>query len=257
MPAGQHLISAHDIDVEIGKKKILSGARIDINAGEIVTLIGPNGAGKTTLVKVVLGLLRPTRGEVKRKSGLRIGYVPQQFAIDPLIPLNVFRLMTLTVKASRARAVEALATTGVAHLIDQRVAALSGGEQQRVLLARALLREPDLLILDEPVQGVDFSGQVAIYQLIADIRSQRGCAILMISHDLHIVMAKSDRVICLNTHVCCEGHPEDVSKSPEYVHMFGNAAAQTLGIYAHVHDHTHDVSGAPHHLAEGCDNHDG
>ncbi len=236
----QPLISAHNIDVDIGSKKILDGARLDINTGEIVTLIGPNGAGKTTLVKVILGLLKPTRGVVKSKPNLRIGYVPQQFSIDPLIPLNVNRLMTLTVKATRAAVLKALATTGVSHLIDQSVSSLSGGEQQRVLLARALLREPDLLILDEPVQGVDFSGQVALYQLISDIRHERGCAILMISHDLHIVMAQSDRVICLNAHVCCEGHPQEVGNNPEYVKMFGNTAAQTLGLYAHHHDHNHD-----------------
>ncbi len=236
----QPLISARDIDVEIGLKKILDGARLEISAGEIVTLIGPNGAGKTTLVKVILGLLNPTRGVVERRLNLRIGYVPQQFSIDPLIPLNVYRLMTLTVKAARAQVLQALETTGASHLIDQSVSSLSGGEQQRVLLARALLREPDLLILDEPVQGVDFSGQVALYQLISDIRQQRGCAILMISHDLHIVMAQSDRVICLNAHVCCEGHPQDVGNNPEYVKMFGNTAAQTLGLYAHHHDHSHD-----------------
>lgn len=236
----QPLISAHDIDVDIGSKKILDGARLDINTGEIVTLIGPNGAGKTTLVKVILGLLKPTRGVVKSKSGLRIGYVPQQFSIDPLIPLNVTRLMTLTVKAARAAVQQALETTGVSHLIDQSVSSLSGGEQQRVLLARALLRQPDLLILDEPVQGVDFSGQVALYQLISDIRHERGCAILMISHDLHIVMAQSDRVICLNAHVCCEGHPQEVGNNPEYVKMFGNTAAQTFGLYTHYHDHNHD-----------------
>ena len=239
-PHSEQLVSVHDIDVIISGKKILDRAHLDINAGEIVTLIGPNGAGKTTLVKVVLGLLKPTSGHVERRSNLRIGYVPQQFSIDPLIPLTVYRLMTLSVKANRSQVSEALASTGVTHLIDNSVATLSGGEQQRVLLARALLRKPDLLILDEPVQGVDFSGQVAIYQLIGEIRSTLNCGILMISHDLHIVMAESDRIICLNGHVCCEGHPEDVSKDPEYVKMFGDSGAQTLGIYSHVHDHTHD-----------------
>jgi len=238
-PAGENLISVRDVDVEAAGRKILDDVNLDINAGEIVTIIGPNGAGKTTMVKVVLGLLIPTRGQVERKPKIRIGYVPQQFAINPLIPLNVYRLMTLTVKANRSQVKEALTTTGVAHLIDQPVVSLSGGERQRVLLARAVLRQPDLLILDEPVQGVDFSGQVAIYQLISDIRAQTGCAILMISHDLHIVMAQSDRVICLNTHVCCQGHPEEVGKAPEYTKLFGDAAAPTLGIYAHSHDHDH------------------
>lgn len=236
----KRLVSAQAIDVEISGRKILDGARLDIDAGEIVTLIGPNGAGKTTLVKVVLGLLKPTRGHVERRSDLRIGYVPQRFTIDPLIPLTTLRLMRLTCKASRSYVLDILETTRVAHLIDQPVAYLSGGEMQRVLLARALLREPDLLILDEPVQGVDFSGQVAMYQLISEIRTNLGCGILMISHDLNIVMAESDRVVCLNAHVCCEGHPEDVSKDPEYIKMFGDAGAQILGIYAHKHDHTHD-----------------
>ncbi len=234
------LVSMHGVDVEIGLKKILDAVSLDIDAGQIVTLIGPNGAGKTTLVKVVLGLLAPTRGQVQRKPKIRIGYVPQQFSIDPLIPLTVYRLMTLTVKADRSLVKEVLATTGVAHLIDQPVVSLSGGEQQRVLLARALLRKPELLILDEPVQGVDFSGQVAIYNLISDIRVRTGCAIFMISHDLHIVMAQSDRVICLNTHVCCQGHPEEVGGTPEYARLFGGTAASTLGIYAHSHDHNHD-----------------
>jgi zinc transport system ATP-binding protein len=238
--AGENLVSVRGVDVEIAGRKILDGVSLDICTGEIVTVIGPNGAGKTTMVKVVLGLLAPTRGQVMRKSKIRIGYVPQQFSINPIIPLNVYRLMTLTVKANRSRVEEALATTGVAHLIDQPMVSLSGGERQRVLLARALLRQPDLLILDEPVQGVDFSGQVAMYQLISDIRAQARCAILMISHDLHIVMAQSDRVICLNTHVCCQGHPEEVGKNPEYAHMFGDAASPTLGLYAHSHDHNHD-----------------
>ena len=183
------------------------------------------------------------RGTVTRQPGLRIGYLPQRLPVDPVLPLTVARLMTLTVRRSRDAVRSALTETGVAHLIDAPVQALSGGEFQRVLLARALVRDPALLVLDEPVQGVDFAGEAALYELIGEIRRKRGCGILMVSHDLHVVMAATDRIICLNRHVCCDGTAETVGRHPEYIRLFGARAAQALAVYTHHHDHAHTIAG--------------
>jgi zinc transport system ATP-binding protein len=237
------LIAARRVRVAYGEHVVLAGVDLSVAAGEIVTVIGPNGAGKTTLLRLLLGLSRPTEGRIERRPGLRIGYLPQRLPIDAVMPLAVRRLMTLTQRAPAQDVVAALAETGVAHLADAQVCRLSGGELQRVLLARALLRAPDLLVLDEPVQGVDFAGEAALYELIGAIRTRRGCGILMVSHDLHVVMAATDRVVCLNRHVCCAGTPESVSRHPEYVRLFGPRAAQTLAVYAHRHDHGHGLAG--------------
>ena len=216
---------------------------LSVAADETVTLIGPNGAGKTTLVKTLLGLMSPTEGTVHRASGLSIGYVPQRLHIDRVLPLTVARLMTATVRRSRDQVVAALAETAVDRLIDAPVQTLSGGEFRRVLLARALLREPQLLVLDEPVQGVDFAGEAALYQLIADIRGRRGCGVLMVSHDLHVVMANTDRVVCLNCHICCHGAPADISRHPDYLRLFGPRVARSYAVYEHRHDHDHTLEG--------------
>ncbi|MGZ8348380.1 MAG: ATP-binding cassette domain-containing protein [Allosphingosinicella sp.] len=216
---------------------------LTVGAGEIVTVIGPNGAGKTSLLRILLGLVPPTSGSVERRDGLSLGYVPQRLVIDPILPLSVKRLMTLTARRPAAAVREALGETGVAALVDAPVQTLSGGEFQRVLLARALLRQPDLLVLDEPVQGVDFAGEAALYQLIGAIRDRHGCGVLMVSHDLHTVMAATDRVICLNRHVCCAGKPAAVGRDPEFVRLFGRRASAALGVYAHRHDHAHDLAG--------------
>lgn len=237
------LISGRALRLVLDKRLILDAVDISVQQGEIVTVIGPNGAGKTTLIRVLLGLLPPTAGTVERRAGMRVGYVPQRMQFDSVLPLPVGRLMTLTRRASVAAIGAALAETGVGYLRDAQVRALSGGELQRVLLARALLRDPDLLVLDEPVQGVDFAGETALYELIGAIRARRGCGVLMISHDLHIVMAAADRIVCLNRHVCCAGTPEAVSRHPEYVRLFGARAASTLAVYKHHHDHRHGVSG--------------
>ncbi len=238
------LISAAAIDLSIGGRRILERVDLTVGPGEIVTLIGPNGAGKSSLVRVLLGLIRPDRGEVHRRPGLGIGYLPQKLALDPILPMRVGRLMTLTCKRTREQVLAALAETGMAHLIDAQAQTLSGGELQRVLLARALLAGPDLLVLDEPVQGVDFSGQAELYRLIGGIRDRHGCGILMVSHDLHLVMAATDHVFCLNRHLCCAGAPEAVARDPEYLRLFGPRAAAAFAVYAHGHDHVHDVSGA-------------
>lgn len=237
------LIEGRGLSLRLGRIRVLDDVGITVNAGEIVTVIGPNGAGKTSLLRILLGLVSPTSGSVRRRGGLSLGYVPQRLVIDPVLPLSVKRLMTLTGRKPPAAVLAALGEAGVERLIDAPVQTLSGGEFQRVLLARALLRQPDLLVLDEPVQGVDFAGEAALYQLIGDIRDRHGCGVLMVSHDLHTVMAATDRVICLNRHVCCAGRPAAVGRDPEFVRLFGPRAAAALGVYAHRHDHAHDLAG--------------
>ena len=222
---------------------LVRGVDFSISRGEIVTLIGPNGSGKSTTAKMAIGVARPDEGQVTRIPDLKVGYVPQKLAIDWTMPLTVDRLMTLT-SPLRGREIDAaLEATGIRHLARAEVQHLSGGEFQRALLARAIARKPDLLVLDEPVQGVDFAGEIALYDLIKRIRNTTGCGILLISHDLHVVMAETDTVICLNGHVCCRGTPEAVSRSPEYLRLFGARASQTLAFYHHHHDHTHLADG--------------
>jgi zinc transport system ATP-binding protein len=239
------LVEAVGVGVRIGRHELLSGVDLELCAGEILSLIGPNGAGKTTLVRVLLGVLPPTAGRVARRPGLRVGYVPQRLHIDPTLPLSVRRFLTLGRARREPAALRAtLAEVGAGQLVGALMAELSGGEFQRVTLARALLRDPELLILDEPAQGVDFSGQLELYALIERVREERGCAVLLVSHDLHVVMAATDRVICLNRHVCCAGRPEAVSLHPEYLSLFGPRAAREVAIYTHEHDHAHDLAGA-------------
>ncbi|MCL2871514.1 MAG: ATP-binding cassette domain-containing protein [Betaproteobacteria bacterium] len=220
---------------------ILDAVDLTLQRGEIVTLIGPNGAGKSTLLKIALGLLAPDSGEVWRASGIRIGYVPQKLNINPAMPLTVRRFITLSAAASIGDVENVLAATGVSFLIDASVHTLSGGEWQRVLLARALLHKPALLFLDEPAQGLDISGQDAIYALIRRIRDTTGCGVLLASHDLHLVMASSNRVLCLNHHVCCTGHPEEIRHDPAYQSLFGGINLQQLAFYQHHHDHEHPL----------------
>ncbi|MEE8310094.1 MAG: metal ABC transporter ATP-binding protein [Hyphomicrobium sp.] len=219
---------------------------LDIREGEIVTLIGPNGAGKTTLVRVLLGLEKPDRGEVHRRKDLRIGYVPQRFDVDSVIPLTVERFLTIGGNETHERITAILSDVDASYTRDQQLTELSGGELQRVVLARALLRAPNLLVLDEPVQCVDYTGEAELYNLIGRLRDNHGFGVLLVSHDLHIVMAKSDRVICLNRHVCCSGVPDTVAQHPAYVRLFGAQAARALAVYRHHHDHSHDIAGHTH-----------
>lgn len=237
------LIHLQQISVGFRQESVLEKVQLAVNAGEIVTLIGPNGAGKTTLVRVVLGLLKPDNGSVWRKPKLRIGYMPQKLTVDPTLPLSVLRFLRLVPGVDRAAALAALAEVGAEQVIDSPLQNISGGELQRVLLARALLRKPELLVLDEPVQGVDVAGQAELYRLITELRDRYGCGVLMVSHDLHLVMSTTDQVVCLNRHVCCSGHPEQVSGDPAFVELFGQDA-QSLAIYHHHHDHSHDLHGA-------------
>ena len=218
-----------------------------IRQGEIVTLIGPNGSGKSTTVKMALGLIRPDEGQVTRKPGLCVGYVPQKLSIDWTMPLSVARFMSLTARPKAQQIQTALERVGIGHLAGANMHTLSGGEFQRAQLARALLRKPDILVLDEPVQGVDFSGESALYELIKAIRDELSCSILLISHDLHLVMAATDKVLCLNGHVCCQGTPNAVSNDAEYRRLFGARAAQTHAVYQHHHDHVHMDDGRVRH----------
>jgi len=240
---GQPLLQAQGINVTFDGRGILNDVDMAIHARQIVTLIGPNGAGKTTLLRVLLGLVPCISGRVTRARRLRIGYMPQRLRIDPAIPLTVKRFLELNNRTSRSAVRVALEEVGGAHVENSQVGVLSGGEFQRILLARALLRRPGILVLDEPAQGVDVGGQGDLYRLIAAIRDRHGCAVLMISQDLHLVMEASDSVICLNHHVCCTGQPEAVSQHPEYLKLFGAERLGGIGLYKHHHDHVHDLQG--------------
>jgi len=233
------LVWTESLSVRFGTRTVLDHVDVEVRPGEVVTLIGPNGAGKTTLVRAVLGLVRPTGGRVQRRPGLRVGYMPQKLTVDPTLPLTVRRFLALWRPLTADRIATALEEAGVARLADAAVQTISGGEMQRVLLARALLSDPDLLVLDEPDQAVDVHGQAELFARIEHVRRHRGCGILLVSHDLHTVMARTDRVVCMNSHVCCQGRPEDVSRHPEYHALFGSHAAE-LAVYLHHHDHAHD-----------------
>jgi len=240
---GHILIQTHDLCFVLGGRTLISNITLDVSAGEIVTVIGPNGAGKTTLLRLLLGLIPPNEGSVFKKPKLRIGYLPQKINVDPILPLSVSRIMNITGNYSSIQINNALEETGVVSLKEKPIFQLSGGEFQRVMLARALLRSPELLVLDEPVQGVDYMGESELYKLISNLRTRHGCGVLMVSHDLHVVMASTDRVMCLNQHICCEGQPQDVSRHPEYLKLFGLDSGNALAVYSHHHDHTHHISG--------------
>ncbi len=245
------LIEVRGVTLQRAGRTLLDHVDLEVAPGRIVTVIGPNGAGKTTLVKVMLGLLATDIGSVTRRPGLRIGYMPQRLVVPEHMPLRVDRFVRLGGRVDAGTLRELSVEVGIAHLLGQSMQALSGGEHQRVLLCRALLRDPALLVLDEPVQGVDIGGQAALYQLIARIRDRRGCGVLMVSHDLHLVMAATDEVLCLNRHVCCAGHPDAVSRHSEFLALFGPEVQRSMVPYTHHHDHRHTmhgdvVDGGPH-----------
>ena len=259
--SGAPLLNLAGINLSRNGKTILQAVNLSVCAGEIVTLIGPNGAGKSTLVKIALNLLRPDSGTVERRAGLFIGYVPQQIDFDPTLPLTVRRFLKLERRHLRApqtsteanhnqeldqALVRALEQAGAPGLRDSPLQSISGGEMRRVLLARALLRDPDLLIMDEPGTGMDINGQAELYRLVQAIRDRRRCGILLVSHDLYMVMAATDRVFCLNRHLCCSGRPEAVRRHPQFLALFGEQAAAELAVYHHRHDHTHDLHGDLH-----------
>lgn len=237
------LIEMRQVGFSRSGRNILTGIDLNLAADSIVTLIGPNGSGKSTLVRLLLGLLEPDSGTIKCQPKLRIGYMPQKLHIDATLPLTVKRFLQLAGRYRDNELRQALAEVRADHLLRSPMQLLSGGETQRVLLARALLRKPQLLILDEPTQGVDVNGQIELYALIADLRKRFGCGVLMVSHDLHLVMASTDTVVCLNQHICCSGHPEQVSNDPAYIELFGSKGADNLALYNHHHNHRHDDHG--------------
>ena len=236
------LVKLNNAGFKQNQKWLVKGVSLQVEKGKIVTLIGPNGSGKSTTAKIALGLFKNIEGEVEKYTN-NIGYVPQKISIDWTLPLRDKDFMLLTENLRDATVDEALSMTGVSHLKDKNLGNLSGGEFQRVLLARAISKKPELLVLDEPVQGVDFTGEIALYELIKKISEKLNCGILLISHDLHTVMSATDHVVCLNGHVCCSGTPIAVAKNNEYKALFGEQAAQTLSIYEHKHDHVHSSDG--------------
>jgi zinc transport system ATP-binding protein len=239
--SAQLLIEAQHMGLTIHHKTILEDINFTVRRGEIVTLIGPNGAGKTALLKLVLGLNQPTSGKIILAKGLRIGYMPQALAVESLMPLDVARFLLLSPRANKAKCEQIAEELAIKHLLTSPIQNISGGELQRVLFARALLNDPDLLVLDEPAQGIDINGQAVLYQLISTMRTKLNCSILMVSHDLHLVIAGTDQVICLNRHVCCSGHPAAVMQNPEFINLFGSKVAAELALYTHHHDHHHDT----------------
>ncbi|APX21617.1 MAG: metal ABC transporter ATP-binding protein [Rhodobacteraceae bacterium] len=235
------LIEATGLEVTLGSHRVLSGVDFHVGPGEIVTIVGPNGSGKSTLLRVLVGALKPDAGSVTRKPGLRIGYVPQKLQMDPTLPMTVMRFLSLPRRVAPAVRKTALEEAGIGDLGDRPMAGLSGGQFQRVMLARALLDRPDVLLLDEPTQGLDQPGSAAFYRQIEHIRAHLGCAVVMVSHELHVVMSASDRVVCLNGHVCCQGHPEVVAQAAEYRALFGTGTEGALALYRHDHGgHRHD-----------------
>ena len=233
----EHLISLKSISKSFNGRSVLENVSLSINRGEITTLIGPNGAGKSTLLRIILGLVVPDRGTLDCSSELRVGYMPQRLNVDSTLPLSTLRFLRLANISPKA-CDEALALTGISHIKQSSFHNLSGGEIQRVLLARAILRRPNLLVLDEPVQGVDINGQNEFYSIINNVTRELNCGVILVSHDLHLVMSDSDHVICLNHHICCQGRPEKVTQDPAYISIFGNTS-----LYYHQHNHNHDLQG--------------
>jgi zinc transport system ATP-binding protein len=237
------LITAKGITVARGGRSLLDHVDLEVAPRQIVTVVGLNGSGKTTLLHVLLGLVMPNAGHVSRRPGLRIGYSPQHINRDPSLPLTVEGFLKLGGAASTDRIRAVLSDVGAAATLKTQVFELSGGELSRVLLARALLREPELLVLDEPMSGVDIAGQAELYHLIAGLRDRLGCGVVLVSHDLHVVMAQTDEVVCLNHHICCRGKPQAVVRDPSFIALFGSRIAADLAVYPHLHDHTHDAEG--------------
>ena len=237
------LVSLDNAGIYKSPKWLIRGVSLEVKSGQIVTLIGPNGSGKTTTAKMVLNILEPDEGSLKRYTN-KIAYVPQKINIDWTMPLRVVDFMRLTNNLSNNEIIESLNQTGVEKLFKEQIHGLSGGEFQRVLLARAIAKKPELLVLDEPVQGVDFNGEIDLYNIIKNISANLNCGILLVSHDLHFVMSATDHVVCLNGHICCSGKPSAVIKDKAYIELFGEHRSKTLTYYQHDHDHTHNSDGS-------------
>jgi zinc transport system ATP-binding protein len=231
------LLAAEGLNKTFGASRVIANVSLSLTRGNIVTVIGPNGSGKTTLLRLLLGLETPDSGSITRAPGLKIGYMPQKLTIDPILPITVEWFLKLSANGQDIRAVAE--ETQITHLLNAKLQSVSGGEFQRVLLARAMLCNPDLLVLDEPAQGVDVNGQASLYDLISNVARRHNTAVLMVSHDLHLVMSSTDHVICLNHHICCSGHPHSVQGDPAFTELFGSHVAQSLAVYTHHHDHDH------------------
>ena len=237
------LVNLENAGVYKSPKWLIRGVSLEVRRGQIVTLIGPNGSGKTTTAKMVLSILEPDEGSMKRYTD-KIAYVPQKINIDWTMPLRVVDFMRLTNNLNDNEVSESLNQTGVEKLFKEQIHGLSGGEFQRVLLARAIAKKPELLVLDEPVQGVDFNGEIDLYNIIKNISANLNCGILLVSHDLHFVMSATDHVVCLNGHICCSGKPSAIIKDKAYIELFGEHRSKTLTYYQHDHDHTHNSDGS-------------
>jgi zinc transport system ATP-binding protein len=234
------LVEIQQVTLNLQGRNILENINLSVKRREIVTLVGPNGSGKSMLIRVLLGLIAPTSGRVSITKGCRIGYMPQHLVLEALMPLTVQKFLMLAPRATRDKAASLAHELNIEHILQTPVTAVSGGERQRTLLARALLNDPELLVLDEPTQGIDINGQAALYEYIAALRDRINCSIIMVSHDLHLVIAGTDQVICLNQHICCSGHPQVITKHPEFINIFGEQVASSLALYTHRHDHDHD-----------------
>ena len=240
MPTSRTLISAHNISLSHHGKPVLDNVSFELKQGEFITLIGPNGAGKSSLIKVLLGLIKADSGDIKRSSSIRLGYTPQTFSPNPFIPISVIGFLNLNQKVESCFMHETALLTGIDGLLNSPLKSLSGGELQRVLLARALLNKPNILILDEPAQNLDVNGQMHLYKLIQDIHQQQGCAVLMVSHDLHRVMKESTQVLCLYHHICCMGQPETIIKDSQFNDLFADQMDELMATYEHHHNHCHE-----------------
>lgn len=238
------LVELNNVSVFKQKKWLIKDVSLKVNRGEIITIIGPNGSGKTTTAKIALGIIKPDKGNVTLNENLTISYVPQRITIDWTLPLKVKHFMKLTNNIDSNKIKNALKLTEIENLYNHEMRTLSGGEFQRVMIARAIARKPDLLILDEPLEGIDFNGETLLYNLIKRIRDQLNCGIILISHNLHMVMAATDFVICLNSHVCCSGTPNTVIQNKEYISLFGPRALEGKAFYTHEHSHTHEMDGS-------------
>lgn len=244
------ILAVEALDVHLGGREVLRDVSVAVAPGEIVTIVGPNGSGKSTLLRALIGAVRPSRGRVRRRADIAIGYVPQRLHVDASMPISVARFLNLPIRRPAEAARAALAEVGLEAngpqgIADRPMVGLSGGQFQRVLLARAMLGAPDILVLDEPAQGLDQPGAAAFYRLLEELRTRLGCAVLMVSHDLHVVMSASDRVICLNGHICCEGAPTVVRDLPAYRRLFGQDADGAFALYRHEHHHVHDEGVRP------------
>jgi zinc transport system ATP-binding protein len=237
------LIWAKSVTLKKNSQTILSQVDFECHPQEIVTIIGPNGAGKSTLLRCLLGLEKPASGQVGRQKGLKVGYAPQNIQLDPTLPLTVARFLQSVPHSTLASQRAALESTGAIEVWSHPLSGLSGGQWQRVLIARALIHEPNLLVLDEPVQGVDLAGQAQLYELIGGLKDKHGCSVILVSHDLHVVMAQTNRVVCLNQHVCCDGQPELVCQHPAFIELFGPQVGKAFAVYPHTHNHHHDIDG--------------